>query len=384
MTQTTIPTQAQAAHRRSARLGTPRSNVTPAMTIDLSTGHPHNDLLPLHQFHSAMLAQITRMDHDALQYGYEGGDPLLREHLSQWLSLPLNELMISAGISQAIDLCAGMLTRPGDTILVEESTFFRVLQIFRDHHLNIIPVPITDEGLDLDALEHLCQTHQPTMLYSIPSAHNPTGVTTSLAHRARLYQLALEYRFTLLADEAYQFLSHEQDAPQSFSRFPSHPHVITLGSFSKIVTPGLRLGWIHAHPDTLTRLQASGMLGSGGGFSPVMMALLARMFEQGTVTQHLQRVNAELAQRRQALCTLLEQHHVPYQTPQGGYFIWATLPDHDQERGTFRAQHTSVTVSRGERFGAAPHLRQYARLCFAFEHEGNFAQAVQVLSGRHE
>ncbi len=352
--------------------------------INLMTGHPHHDLLPLDRLHMAMLAQVEQQDYASLQYGDNRGDPVLRAHIADMLNSDLDgvqasasrpisadDLMVSLGISHAGDLFARLLLKPHETVLVDELTFFCMVDIFSDLHLQVVTVPMTADGPDLDALRSLARQHKAKAFYHIASAHNPTGRSSSAAQRDALAQLAAEEGLYLLIDEVYQQLGHARAQPPGFGRYVAdNPWVVVLGSLSKSFGPGLRLGWIHAAPSLLDRLSSSGLVGAMSGVSPLSTGIVSRMFEQGSVQAHLKEVNVALARREERLHRSLSSAGIEHTRPQGGYFIWAklNLPDNPH-----------VRLMRGRRFGQTAQAGEMSRLCFAFEREERLDQAGEAI-----
>lgn len=153
--------------------------------------------------------------------------------------------------------------------------------MFRDHGLNIVTAPVDEQGLDVDALETLVAQHRPKLVYTIPVHQNPAGVTLPQERREKLVRLAQEHGFTILADEVYQLLTFEGTPPPSFAAWADTGQVVSLGSFSKILAPGTRLGWINAREDVLERLAQNGALVSGGGYSPLGAAWSAACWSWG-------------------------------------------------------------------------------------------------------
>ncbi len=156
--------------------------------------------------------------------------------------------MLTGGISQGLDFVCGRLAKAGDVVFVEEPSYPYSFQIFRDHGLEIVGVPVDAAGMDVEQLERLLAQHRPTLVYTIPAFHNPTGRVLDRARRDRLIALSREHGFTIVADEVYQLLYHGAPPPPSFGTLGAAGNVLSLGTFSKILAPGLRLGWIQTTP----------------------------------------------------------------------------------------------------------------------------------------
>lgn len=369
-------------------LKTAQTNLSEGI-IELGVGHPSLNMLPLAQMQQAAAHRFAQGDASFLQYGYEWGDGFLRTELAQFLSraYALNvrpdDLFISGGISQALDLCCAMLSAPGDTIIVEDPTYFLSLDIFRNHGLNIVSVPVDEHGLNVDALAELVKKHQPKLVYTIPIHQNPTGTTLPAARREQLVNLAQQHGFFILADEVYHLLTFEGTPPPSFSAHIDTGHVLSLGSFSKILAPGTRLGWIHARHDLLERLAANGMVASGGGFSPLGSGLVRSMLELKLLSPYTAELKDTFRRRSAAMSAALDELRplgLEFQRPHGGYFIWVTLPDNMDSAALLpHAVQAGVRFHPGNRFSLHHTQTNKARLCFAYYPEAELVAGVQRL-----
>jgi DNA-binding transcriptional MocR family regulator len=319
--------------------------------IHFGVGQPGFDLLPLELMQRAAAHRLGQGEPAFLNYGFEPGSDPFRQALADFLSqgygtaVSPNHLFTTNGVSQALDLLCTLLTRPGDTIFVEEPTYFLALDIFRDHHLRIAALPTDDDGLMVDVLEEKLQTEKPVFVYTIPAFQNPSGVTLSPERRQRLVVLSQTHNFYVLADEVYQLLDYtagrdsagRPNLPMTESTVPPQPlahvsdsdTVISLGSFSKILAPGLRLGWIEAAPTLLDRLAAGGLLQSGGGFNPFTAEIVRSLLEQGWQDEFLAHLKTTYRSRAAALSRALHRYlpdAAQFTEPAGGFFIWVKLP----------------------------------------------------------
>src|SRR5262245_17717278 len=239
-------------------------NQPPPGVIDLGLGDPLFSLLPRDLIREAAQTRLSQSDHSFLQYGAEQGDGYFRLALADFLGqgygfdVKPESLFVTNGISKALDLICTLFTQAGDTIFVEEPTYFLALRIFADHHLNVVSIDTDQNGLVVEALEEKLAEFRPKLLYLIPTFQNPTGTTLPQERRDRHVQLAQEYNFIIAADEVYHLLGYAQKPPKSFASYTNVDNVISLGSFSKILAPGLRLGWLHAHPEKIKRFNTCG------------------------------------------------------------------------------------------------------------------------------
>ncbi|MCB9422279.1 MAG: PLP-dependent aminotransferase family protein [Ardenticatenaceae bacterium] len=360
----------------------------PADLIHFGVGQPGFDLLPLDLLRRAAAHRLGQDEPALLQYGLETGSGYFRQALAGFLSqgygtaVSPDHLFTTNGISQALDMLCTLLTRPGDTIFVEDPTYFLALDIFRDHHLRIISLPVDDDGLIVEALEEKLQAEKPVFVYTIPTFQNPSSVTLSLSRRQRLVELSQTHGFYVLADEVYQLLDYTAVPPQRLFHVSDRSRVISLGSFSKILAPGLRLGWIEAAPALLEQLTASGLLQSGGGLNPFTAEIVRSLLEQGWQTEFLTRLKAVYRSRAAALSRALH-HYLPdaeFAEPDGGFFIWVKLPqvaDTAVLLEQLRPYH--VAYHPGLKFSAQQGLRQFLRLSFAFYDEAALEEGVRRL-----
>lgn len=363
-------------------------NQIPPDVIDLGLGDPPLLMLPLQLIRESAKHSLSQEDPSFLQYGTEQGDGYFRLALAGFLSkgygfmVEPESLFVTNGISQALDLICTIFTKAGDTIFVEEPSYFLALKIFADHHLQVISVDTDENGLVIEALEEKLAKSSPKFLYLIPSYQNPTGHTLSQQRRERLVQLAQRHDFLIVADEVYQLLSYAQKPPDSFARYIHMRHVIALGSFSKILAPGLRLGWMQAHPDTIKRFVMSGLLDSGGGLNPFTSAMIRGAIESGDLETNINNLIKIYRPRLQAMDLALHRHlpNVKYSTPQGGFFFWLRLPDGiDATELRKRAAGFKADFRPGTLFSSRGELKNHIRLCFVYYQEEEIEQGISRL-----
>ena len=276
--------------------------------------------------------------------------------------------MVTAGASQALDLVCTRFTKPGDTIFVEEPTYFLALDVFRDHGLQVIGIPIDGDGLRTDALEDALTRHTPALLYTIPSFQNPTGVTMSAARREALVAISRAHDLLIVADEVYHLLDFGAAPPRPLASYAQDAGVLAFGSFSKICAPGLRLGWIHSAPARLQTLMRSGLVQSGGGLNPFTSGVVRSLLDLGLADTALDALRAMYKERSAMLCRALRDK-LPTATfiePRGGYFVWVELPNDMHAAALWPcAKAEGVTFHPGGRFISRDGFAQAMRLSFA-------------------
>ena len=355
-------------------LPTSQVNIPPGV-IDLGAGNPPFSLLPVDLLRAAADACFAHKDPDFLQYGAEQGDGYTRLALADFLSrgygIPVDagNLFMTNGISGGLDLLCTLYTQAGDTIFVEEPTYFLALRIFADHGLKLVPIDTDENGLVTESLEENLRKHKPKLLYTIPTYQNPSGHTLSAERRARLVDLAREHNFLIAADEVYHLLSYEGKPPRPFSAWTDDAHAVSLGSFSKILAPGLRLGWIHAHPSVIQRLAGSGLLDSGGGLNPFTSAIVREVITSGDIERNIARLIEIYSSKLKIMDQSLRRHlpALEYITPTGGYFFWVRLPsDMDAAELQRKALDAKVNFRPGVRFSSRDGLKDYFRISFVF------------------
>ncbi len=362
----------------------------PPHLIDLGVGNPGPDMLPLDLLRQAAAHALAQGDASPLQYGYEAGDVRFREALAGFLKaqydlkIDRGQLFVSNGVSQALDLICTLHTQPGDVVFVEEPTYFLALRIFADHRLRVVGLPTDEHGLVIGALEDGLRRQRPALLYTIPTHQNPSGATLPLQRRQRLVELSQEHGFLVLADEVYHCLTYGATPPPPLASFVDAGTVLSLGSFSKILAPGLRLGWVQGRADRLQTLAQCGLLDSGGGLNPFTAAVVRSALELGLQGQHLDFVRQVYAGRLAALDIALQRHlggQLSYRRPDGGFFIWARLADGRDAGSLMETAHAhGVSFRPGVRFSSQGGLRDAIRLCFAYYDEARLEQGVARLA----
>jgi 2-aminoadipate transaminase len=360
--------------------------IPPGM-IDLGAGDPDFALLPLDMLHRAAKACFAKNDPSFLQYGAEQGDGYFRMALAGFLSqgygFPVNPdtQFVTNGISNALDLICAHFTRPGDTIFVEEPTYFLALRIFADHELSIIPIQTDENGLVIDALEEELKEFKPKFLYSVPTFQNPGGFMLPQDRRNKLVKKSQEHDFLIVADEVYQFLNYSGQQIKPFAAYTDLETVISLGSFSKILAPGLRLGWLQAHPNNIKRLTSSGLLDSGGGLNPFTSAIVRELIEAGDLEKNIVHLVTTYHARLKAMDAALRREipQAEFNTPQGGFFFWLRLPGIDGEQLREKAREFNIGFRQGTLFSSKNGMQEYVRLCYTFYDEDKIKEGLQRL-----
>ncbi len=358
--------------------------------IDLALGHPSLELLPLELLRAAASDRLRRDDRSFLQYGFEQGDLRFRASLARLLSesyameVSPENLFISGGVSQALDLICSLFTRPGDLVFVEEPSYFLALRIFADHGLAVEGLPTDRLGLIPEELRKRLLQRLPVLLYTIPTHQNPTAATLPEDRRERLVSLCREHGVLLVADEVYHLLTYTGAPPRPLAASVEDGGVLSLGSFSKILAPGLRLGWVQGAPELLQRLSTCGFLDSGGGLAPFTSAVVRSALEQGAQQAHLQRLRGTYGSRARAMGASLKQalgDRADTVEPAGGFFYWLRLKGvPDTEELLARARARGLTFAPGRRFSTRGGMQDCLRLSFSYYDEEHIAEGIARLA----
>jgi 2-aminoadipate transaminase len=359
----------------------------PEGMIDLGVGDPDPSLLLLDMLRHAAETCFAKNDPSFLQYGAEQGDGYFRMALAGFLGrgygFPVDPdtLFVTNGISNALDLICAHFTRPGDTIFVEEPTYFLALRIFADHDLRIVPIQTDKDGLIIESLEEKLAGFQPKFLYIVPTFQNPGGHTLAQDRRNQLVQLSQEHDFIIVADEVYHFLNYSGQQIKPFAAYTDLETVISLNSFSKILAPGLRLGWMQAHPEKIKCLVTSGLLDSGGGLNPFTSAIVKELIEVGDLEKNIARLIETYQSRLSAMEVALRRNlpQAVFKTPQGGFFFWIQLSGVDAGQLRDKAREFQVGFRQGVLFSSQGGMRDYLRLCYAFYDDEKIIKGIQRL-----
>ena len=361
----------------------------PAGTINFGLGQPSADLLPIELIRQASDAYLREAHPSELNYGELPGDARFLTSLARYLSdgygakTDADSLFVTGGCSQALDFISTVFARPGDTIFVEEPSYFLAFQIFRDHGLKTVGIPVDSGGLDLEYLQRELGKHQPAFIYTIPSYQNPGGHTLSAERRRKLVELSQERDFLIVADEVYQLLSYTGEPPPAFGTMIESDTVISLGSFSKILAPALRLGWIQTSDRLRQRLLGNGFVNSGGSINHFTSHIVRSAIDLGLLERHVISLRRSLSSRVNAMDEALQVHFsgiAHWSRPAGGYFFWLKFPDNvDTTPLKKRAVSLDSGFQPGALFSSRGGLHNCMRLSFAHYGEEDILQGIARL-----
>ncbi|MBW5485073.1 aminotransferase-like domain-containing protein [Streptomyces bambusae] len=357
--------------------------------ISFAGGLPAPELFDAEGLRAAYDAAFAASAARALQYSTTEGAPELREAVAarataRGLATHPDDVLITTGSQQALSLVTATLVGPGDVVLVENPTYLAALQCFGLAGARVVPVPCDEEGLLPDALEELVARERPKLLYTVPTFQNPTGRTLPAARRAAVAEIAFRLGLWLVEDDPYGELRYEgADVPWVAAHPGAADRTALLGSFSKIMAPGLRLGWLRA-PAALRRAAVVTKQAADLHTSTVDQLAAAHYLRSSDLDAHVARVRTAYGERRDALLAGLGEALPAGSTwnrPEGGMFIWARLPEGRDATALLKtAVAHDVAFVPGAPFYATTPDPRTLRLSFTTHTPAEIAEGLHRLS----
>ena len=355
-----------------------RANTGPprAPAISFGGGIPDPASFPLVDLQAAAAEVLSGEGIEALEYGGPYGYEGLRELIAAQArargeDVQKDQVLITVGSSQALSLACFSLLNPGDAVVLEMPSFSGSIRAIRSYGVELVALPLDGQGIDLSTLEqhlHDLGRHsvRAKLLYTIANFHNPAGVTMTAARRHALVDLAQRWGFLVVEDDAYGDLRYEGAPEPSLLSLDRTGSVLKMGTFSKTLAPGLRLGWALGSRDLIANLASAR---HDMGVSPLLARLVARYMEDGRLDAHIQKVISVYRAKRDAMLASLDKHCSRFATwtrPQGGFFMWLTLKDGvDPDRLADAAANEGVGFVPGGAFFTDGAGRDYVRLAFS-------------------
>jgi len=308
--------------------------------ISLAGGLPDTSTFPPATFAAQMTRIAQESAAEALQYGpTEGFDEtkaavrMVME--AEGMSPEPEDIIVTTGGQQALDLIAKTLVDPGDVVVCEAPTYPGAVPVFCSYEAETHQVPMDDDGMRVDQLEELCERlasegRKPKFIYSVPSFQNPAGVTLSLERRRRLVELARMREILVVEDNPYGLLRYEGEPQAPLYQLDGGDYVIYVGTLSKILSPGIRIGWAVAPPPVMEKI-ALGKQATDLCTSTLSQYFALEYFGEGRWRDYIGSLREIYRSRRDAMLEALDRHFPPQATwtrPHGGLFVWATLPDY--------------------------------------------------------
>lgn len=304
--------------------------------ISFAGGLPAPELFPIEEMKKAAIKVLDQKGAAALQYGPTEGYNPLREKIAKRMAkvkvnATIDNILITSGSQQGLDFVARVFINPGDVVICESPTYLGAINAFKAYEPRFVEVATDDEGMILEDLEKaLKENENAKFIYVIPDFQNPTGKTWSLERRKGLVELANKYNVAVVEDNPYGELRFEGEILPSLQYFDTEGRVIFLGTFSKILTPGVRLGWICAHPEVLSKFI---MVKQGADLQSATTAQMEvdQLLEDYDIEEHIEKIKAVYKKRKDLMIKTMEEEFpegVTWTNPQGGLFTWVVLPEH--------------------------------------------------------
>jgi len=359
--------------------------------ISLAGGFPDPTLFPTEQIREVSDYVLKNYGKEALQYGVTEGLKQLRELLvekmrKEGVNASLDNLIITTASQQGLDLVAKVFINPGDTVIVESPSYLGALQAFNAFQAKFVDVRINKDGIDTSLLEESIKKLRkegikPKFIYVVPNFHNPTGVTLSLERRKKIIEISERYQIPIIEDDPYGEVRFEGErVPSLISMDISH--VIALRTFSKILSPGLRLGWIVGDPQAVRKIviakQAADLC------SPSITQFIVYEFlKRGYLEPYLETVRREYKKKRDAMLQAMEKYfpsEVKWTNPEGGLFVWVTCPEYiNTEELFYEAIEEKVAFVIGAAFYAHRNIHNCMRLNFSLPSMEQIEEGIKRL-----
>ena len=345
--------------------------------IILSVGSAYPPILP-DVSEEAVVAAKEQIE-SSMQYGPLMGVPQLRDAIVDYVKMDgvhctADNVLVTNGAKHATDLACSTFIDAGEKIIIAAPTYRTTLQSMRYHGADFLPIPLDENGMRTDILENRLKTMKlsnetmPKLLFEVPDFQNPTGVTMSLARREHLLQLANDYSFVIVEDDPYRRIRFAGEDVPPLKSMDVNGVVIAVGTVSKIMSPGLRLGWAIADPEIVRRMAAQK---AEGGTSPFSQNIVAQLMLSNKLQEHINLVTQHMQQHRDIMLDALAKEipDLKVRKPQGGYFLWGQLPENVS---------ADELVKLGFKHGVEMSV---GRFCFAEQDPGNFIRLAYSYVG---
>lgn len=355
--------------------------------IELGGLVPDSDHFPLEDFRAVVNETMAEMGPGILDYGSREGYPPLRAWLAnrlrqQGAAVDENEIFILGGSQQGLDLVSKLLFDRGDRIMVESPTYHNAIGVFQLYETELVPIAMDDNGMRPDLLDDELTRRSAKLIYCMPNFQNPTGVTMSLGRRKEILEVAVSHGVPLLEDHFDADLRYAGEPVASFKALKGHEHVLYLGTFSKMLFPGLRLGWLavpEAFRDPFRKIRTYTDL------APSRLAQVAihRFCERGLLDKHLERVLAINVSRMNTMLGAIEKYFPPgvrCTKPEGGMSLWIELPvSMNAVDLLIEARRAGVNFAPGELFHLDGSGTNSFRLSFTKEPEDRIERGIRTI-----
>ena len=366
-----------------------RLGADPAI-ISFGGGYPDASLFPLEQLEAVFHASIADKGRETLQYTVSNGIPRLREQIAERMTrdgvaCTAENVLILQGGQQGLDLVAKMLIDKDDVIITENPTFLGALIAFNPCEPRYAAVPMDEDGMDMDALElTLKQNPGAKLVYTVPDFQNPTGVTMSLERRKRLVELANRFDLIILEDTPYREIRYQGTSIPPIKSLDTEDRVIYLGSFSKVLAPGLRLGWAVGSEDLIQQLGLL-KLAADTQCSTLNMSAASLFLDTYDIDAHILSIRQTYRRKKDLMLETIRRtfpQNVTFTEPSGGLFTWLTFPE-GFDTARFMAEHAlpeaKVAYVPGATFFPVEQEVNHARFSYSTQSDETLVKGITAL-----
>lgn len=356
--------------------------------ISFAGGLPAPELFPLTDIRESYDRVLGAGDPSVLQYGTTEGYLPLREEIAtqmraKGIKAEADNIFLTNGSQQGLDLIAKLFLNPGDVVLLQNPSYLGAIQTFRSYQANFKVILTNDEGIDLNDFESSIKQHRPKLIYLAPTYQNPTGTTLTVAERQAVARLAGLYRIPVIEDDPYGELRYEGPVIPPIKSFAAEDEVIYLGTFSKTLAPGLRLGWLVADRELISKLIVAKQ-GTDLHTSTLLQRATHYYLTHFNASEHIEKIRQTYKMRRNLMLQELKvtfPTQVRWTEPTGGMFIWLTLPEsYDTNKLLPRAAAAKVAYVPGVHFFAHGGSNSSMRLNFSNPTPEQIKQGIRRLS----
>lgn len=297
-------------------------------TISLAGGIPAPDLFPKEEFNkiqkNLLKSKVEKVFLHSPVTGHKGLKKEIKKlMLGREVRVSIKEIMVTSGSQQGLDVIVRTFVNSNDVILVEEPTFFGAIELFKSLGARVIGVPMDKCGIRIDILEHLIKKHKPKFIYVIPNFHNPTGITMSLERRYEIIKISGKYGIPIIEDDPYGELRYEDEELPPLKALDRFNYVLYLSSFSKVISLGLRVGWIVAPERVINKLSMFKQL-TDLHVNTLSQSMICEFLREGYYVKHLKKVRKEYCLKRDLMIKELKENfkEIEIYKPQGGFYLW--------------------------------------------------------------
>ena len=359
--------------------------------ISFGGGNPAKECFPKEDIRAITDELLLEKSDILLQYGAtEGYLPLRKAYIEKilpdlGLTAKLENVLALTGSMQGLDLICKTVINPGDVVLVEEPSFLGALQTFNVAQAKLVPVPLHTDGLHVDELEALVREHKPVMFYTIPTFQNPTSWVSGVEARKAIARLAAEYDMLVIEDDPYAALRFSGEKLPTIKSFDTSDNVILLSSFSKTISPGMRVALCCGNPELIHKMTIAKQ-GTDTHSPNLNQAIIAEYLNRDLLPAHIAEISKVYANSARIMTEAMDEHFpdwVNYEKPVGGLFIWCTLPEGWDAQEVFTsAVERKVAFVPGEPFfSVRGRGKNTFRLNFSAEPEARIREGIKRLGG---